>query len=66
MRCGRIKTASGRRSADIEGLTAVITEAKAIKNEGFTKESWDALQNKIAEAEELASAEMQMRMMWKS
>lgn len=43
--------------ADIEGLTAVITEAKAIKNEGFTKESWDALQNKIAEAEELASAE---------
>ena len=35
----------------------MITEAKAIKNEGFTKESWDALQNKIAEAEELASAE---------
>ena len=43
--------------ADIDGLNAVIKEAKAIRNEGFTAESWKALQDKIADAESLAAME---------
>lgn len=43
--------------ADIDGLNAVIKEAKAIQNEGFTAESWKALQEKIADAESLAAME---------
>ena len=43
--------------ADVEGLNALINEAKAMKNEGYTEDSWKALQDKIADAEELAKAE---------
>lgn len=43
--------------ADIESLNAMIKEAKAIQNEGFTAESWEALQDKIADAESLAAME---------
>lgn len=44
-------------AADVEGLNALIADAKAMKNEGYTAETWDALQAKIAEAEELAKSE---------
>lgn len=43
--------------ADIDGLKDVIKEAKAIQNEGFTAESWKALQDKIKDAETLANTE---------
>lgn len=43
--------------ADIDGLNSVIGEAKGIENQGFTEESWDALQAKIKEAEALANSE---------
>ncbi len=41
---------------DKEGLKAVIDSVKAIVNQGYTDESWAALQNKIKEAEALYNA----------
>lgn len=38
----------------VDGLNAVIQEAEAIKNTGYTEESWAALQNAIAKAKEVA------------
>ena len=45
--------------ADVDGLNALITEAKAMNNNDktYTADSWDALQAKITEAEELAKSE---------
>lgn len=43
--------------ADVEGLNALIKEAKEMKNEDYTEESWNGLQSKIKEAEELAKSE---------
>lgn len=43
--------------ADKAGLTSVLDGVKAVKDAGFTTESWDALQAKIAEAETLLAAE---------
>lgn len=40
--------------ADVNGLNALIQKAEAIKNDGFTASSWQALQSKIAEAKALA------------
>ncbi len=39
--------------ADVNGLNALIQKAEAIKNDGFTASSWQALQSKIAEAKAL-------------
>ncbi|WP_461809980.1 discoidin domain-containing protein [Faecalimonas sp.] len=43
-------------TADVDGLKTLIKEAQAMKNEGYTEESWSELQNKISEAEELANS----------
>ena len=43
--------------ADKEGLKTAIDEAKAIENVGFTEETWNALQETIAQAEALYNAE---------
>lgn len=40
-------------AADKEGLKAAIDSAKAVENRGYTEETWNALQAKIAEAETL-------------
>lgn len=42
---------------DLEGLNGAIADAKAIVNLGYTDASWTALQDKIAEAEALATSE---------
>lgn len=42
---------------DVEGLQAAIEKASAITNNNYTEATWNALQAKIAEAEELAAAE---------
>lgn len=42
--------------ADIDGLKALINDAKAMENEGYTEKSWNSLQDKIEEAEELVNA----------
>ncbi|WP_277562347.1 discoidin domain-containing protein [Breznakia sp. PFB2-8] len=39
--------------ADTDGLSTLIEQAEAIENIGYTSESWDALQDKIAEAKTL-------------
>lgn len=41
--------------ADVNGLNALIQKAEAITNDGFSASSWQALQDKIAEAKALAS-----------
>ena len=43
--------------ADVEGLKALITEAKEMDKKGYTTESCAALQAKIEEAEKLANSE---------
>lgn len=40
--------------ADVDGLNTLIQQAEAIANDGFTATSWQALQDKIAEAKTLA------------
>ena len=42
---------------DVEGLQAAIEKASAVTNNNYTEATWNALQAKIAEAEELAAAE---------
>ena len=42
---------------DVEGLQAAIEKASAVTNNNYTEATWNTLQAKIAEAEELAAAE---------
>ena len=42
--------------ADVDGLNALIEKAESIKNAGYSKESWSALQSQIAAAKELINS----------
>lgn len=43
-------------SPDVEGLQAVIDNAKAMSNVGYTDETWTAFQDVIKEAEALVNS----------
>lgn len=43
--------------ADINGLNEMINHAKALKDYGFTQQTWNALQNVITKAESLLESE---------
>lgn len=52
-----IKLCAANVKADIEGLKALIDDASKIEKGNYTDESWNALNEKIAEAKDLVKAE---------